>query len=274
MAPLGAPVGQSVGHAVTVPPRSVAGAVDRLTAAGCVAAAEEAEELVAAARDDATLEAWIRRREEGEPLAWITGSVVFCGHVVRVDPGVYVPRIQSEDLARRAALLLVSGGTAAADLCTGAGAIARFLGVAAPGALVVGVDIDMRAAACARRNGVHAVQGDLGEALRSGVFDVVTAVAPYVPTEELRFLPADVQRYEPEIALDGGSDGLDVVRRAVSCAGRLLRPGGWFLTEVGADQDRATTDTLVANGFGRVQMWHDADGDLRGMAAQRLGPNS
>jgi release factor glutamine methyltransferase len=262
-----------VGHTVTGSSHSFASAVDRLTAAGCVAAAEEAEELVAAARDDATLQAWISRREEGEPLAWITGSVVFCGHVIRVDPGVYVPRIQSEDLARRAASLLVPGG-AAADLCTGTGAVARFLGVSSPGALVVGVDIDMRAAACARRNGVHAVQGDLGQTLRSGAFDVVTAVAPYVPTDEMRLLPADVQRYEPQVALDGGGDGLDVVRRTVSCAGRLLRPGGWLLTEVGGDQDRDVTDTLMAHGFGRVQVWYDADGDLRGVAAQRLGPTS
>src|SRR5438128_12656682 len=77
--------------------------INRLRAAGCVAADEEADELLAAAPDDNTLEAWIRRREQGEPLAWITGTVQFCGRSRRVDPGVYVPRSQSEELARRAA---------------------------------------------------------------------------------------------------------------------------------------------------------------------------
>ncbi|MGH9094534.1 MAG: N5-glutamine methyltransferase family protein, partial [Acidimicrobiales bacterium] len=162
-----------------------------------------------------------------------------------------------------------AGGGRGADLCTGAGAIAVHLMAEAPAAAVVGVDIDRRAVACARRNGVPAVVGDLAEALRSGVFDVVTAVAPYVPTGELRLLPADVQRYEPRRALDGGHDGLDPLRRIVVAAARVLRPGGWLLTEVGGEQDRALAPTLVANGFGPITTWFDDDGDLRGFAAPR-----
>ncbi len=138
----------------------------------------------------------------------------------------------------------------------------------APAATVVGVDLDPRAAACARRNGVRAIAGDLDDPLRSSVFDVVTAVAPYVPTGELRLLPADVRRYEPRIALDGGEDGLAVVRRVVSAGARLLRGGGWLLLEIGGDQDRALTPTLDANGFTSIDPWFDEDGDLRGVAAQ------
>ena len=240
----------------------------RLTAAGCVAAVEEADELLAAAPDDASLEEWICRRERGEPLAWITGTLRFCGHTVRVDRGVYVPRLQSEELARRAAALLAAGGGRAADLCTGAGAIAVHLMAEAPTSTVVAVDIDTRAVVCARRNGVLALVADLGAPLCTQGFDVVTAVAPYVPTGELRLLPADVQRYEPRRSLDGGNDGLDVVRRIVVSAGRLLRPGGWLLVEVGANQDRALSPTLVACGFDVVDVWFDEDGDLRGLAAQ------
>ena len=80
--------------------------------------------------------------------------------------------------------------------------------------------------ACARRNGVAAVRGDLAAPLRGGSFDVVTAVAPYVPTGALRLLPADVQRHEPVRALDGGPDGLGVVARVIDDAARLLHPGG------------------------------------------------
>jgi release factor glutamine methyltransferase len=241
--------------------------VGRLAAAGCVAAEEEAAELLAAAADGVTLENWVRRREQGEPLAWLTGTTRFCGHEVGVDPGVYVPRPQSEELARRAALLLPDGGRAA-DLCTGSGAVAFHLSAKVPGATVVGADIDRRAVRCARGNGVRAVLGDLGGPLRPGAFDVVTAVAPYVPTGALRTLPADVLRYEPRRALDGGPDGLDLVRRVVAGAGVLLRPGGWLLLEVGGDQDAALCHDLAAAGFGPATTWCDEDGDLRGLAAR------
>jgi release factor glutamine methyltransferase len=137
-----------------------------------------------------------------------------------------------------------------------------------PTATVIGVDIDPRAAVCARRNGVRALRGDLGGSLRSNTFDLVTAVAPYVPTRELRFLPADVQRFEPRLALDGGADGLDLVRRILDSAARLLRPGGWLLLELGAAQDRALRPSLAAAGFSPGTSWFDEDGDLRGLATQ------
>lgn len=249
----------------------VEGVVARLLAAGCVAAEEEADELVAAAPDAATLEAWIARRTEGEPLAWITGSLEFCERDVVVDPGVYVPRFQTEDLASRAATLLAvsrSVPARAVDLCTGSGAIAAHLATV-PITSVIGLDLDPRAVACARRNGVAALVGDLAALpLRPRSFDVVTAVAPYVPTGELQFLPADVQRYEPQLALDGGSDGLDLVRAIVSAATTLLRPGGWLLVEVGGDQDRALLPFLTDAGFGSATPWVDEDGDLRGIAAR------
>jgi release factor glutamine methyltransferase len=99
-------------------------------------------------------------------------------------------------------------------------------------------------------------------------FDVVTAVPPYVPTGQLRLLPADVQRYEPRVALDGGANGLDVARRVVSAAGRLLVPGGWLLIELGGNQDDALAPDLAASGFADIESWRDEDGDLRGLAAQ------
>jgi release factor glutamine methyltransferase len=259
-----------VSHTGSVAARSAvrSEAIERLTAAGCVAAEEEADELVALCSDDDTLEVWIRRRERGEPLAWITGSVQFCGHTVRIDPGVYVPRPQSEELARRASVVLGDTGGRAADLCTGSGAIAQHLMAASSSAVVVGVDIDVTAVRCARRNGARALVGDLGASLGGGAFDVVTAVAPYVPTAHMALLAPDVRRHEPRIALAGGGDGLDVVRRVVAEAARLLRPGGWLLVELGGEQDRALAPTLDAYAFGPTTTWLDSEGDLRGLAAQ------
>lgn len=232
-----------------------------------MAAEEEADELVAAAPDETTLESWVRRREVGEPLAWITGWAPFCGARVGVDPGVYVPRPQSEELAHRAAECLAAGGRAA-DLCTGSGALAHHLLAAVPGAVVVGTDLSARAARCARANGVPVVVGDLDAGLARGAFDVVTAVAPYVPTGQIPFLPADVQRYEPRRALDGGDDGLGVLRRLVGAAAGLLRPGGWLLVELGGDQDRMFGLLVEGAGFGPAETWCDGEGDLRGAVAR------
>ncbi|MCU1379772.1 MAG: methyltransferase [Acidimicrobiales bacterium] len=144
----------------------------------------------------------------------------FCGEALHVALGVYVPRIQSEEVACRAAALLPDNGRAV-DLCTGVGAVGAHLMAVVPTAAVIGIDVDVRAAANARRNGVAVAVADLAEPVRchEGV-DVVTAVAPYVPTGELQLLSADVQRYEPRLALDGGADGLD------------LSPGGSSLPPV------------------------------------------
>jgi release factor glutamine methyltransferase len=243
--------------------------VTRLAAAGCVAAEVEARELLHDDPDTAELEARIRRRESGEPLAWIVGRAEFAGVVVQVAPGVYVPRIQSEELARRAGGLLPDRGVAV-DLCTGTGAVAAVMCRACPDALVVGVDVDARAAHCAARNGVRAVVGDLAAPLRArATVDVVTAVAPYVPTADRSLLPADVQRHEPALALDGGDDGLSVVRRVVAHAAALLRPGGHLLVELGGAQDDTLAPELARHGFTDVESWHDDDGDLRGVVARR-----
>jgi release factor glutamine methyltransferase len=252
-------------------PQSFRSVVNRLREAGCVAAREEAGELVEAAPDEATLEAFVGRRSQGEPLGWITGRVQFCGHSVRVDRGVYVPRMQTEELARRAASVLSGFGphARAADLCTGSGAIAVHLQAEVPFASVVGVDSDELAARCSRHNNVLTVVGDLGAPLCPEGFDVVTAVPPYVPTTELKFLARDVLRYEPLRALDGGSEGLDVLRRLVESAARLLRPGAWLLVELGGQQDRQLAPALDTGGFVSVTTWTDEDGDLRGLAARR-----
>ncbi len=178
-----------------------------LSGAGFVAAQEEADELLAAAAGDVELlAALVGRRLTGEPLAWITGSVSFCGVEIRVDHGVYVPRRQSEPLARRAVERLPRNG-AAIDLCTGSGAIAKILMTERPGARVVASDIDEHAVACAAANGVEAYCGDLftplPRTLEGGV-DVVVGVVPYVPRPELRLLHRDTFTFESSVAYDGG----------------------------------------------------------------------
>jgi release factor glutamine methyltransferase len=244
----------------------------RLADAGFVASLQEADELIeAAAGDDDRLQRLVARRLDGEPLAWLTGSVTFAGHRVRVNPGVYVPRPQTEPLVERAIGLLPDDGLAA-DLCTGSGAIAVALGRARPKARVVATDIDPAACRCAAENGVEVFAGHLAEPLPSelrGHFHVVIAVAPYVPTDEMVFLPRDVREHEPLLALDGGPDGTGVLVPAVWAGAGLLCPGGTLLLELGGDEDRALVSVLEAAGFEAPRRHEDADGDLRGVEARR-----
>jgi release factor glutamine methyltransferase len=100
---------------------------------------------------------------------------------------------------------------------------------------------------------------------------VVVAVAPYVPTDELAFLPADVRRFEPAHALDGGPDGLDTARRIAEDTPRLLRHAGWLFLEVGGDQAAELSARLPELGFADpIETWSDEDGLSRGVAARLM----
>ena len=249
-------------------PSDPAALAELLADAGFVAAAEEAAELLARAAGDAELlDALVARRLTGEPLAWITGSVMFCGLEVRVDPGVYVPRWQSEPLALRAAERLPADGLAI-DVCTGAGAIAKTLMARRPGARVVATDVDARAVACARRNGVDAHRGDLLAPLPrtlEGRADVVVGVVPYVPTPDLPLLQRDTLTFESTLSYDGGEDGTALLRRVVAESARFLRLGGALLLELGGPQADALRDDLARLHYVDVGVLRDEEGDVRGI---------
>jgi len=240
----------------------------RLAGAGFIAAHEEAVELLARADGDAgLLRSLVARRLTGEPLAWITGRVSFCGVEIRVDPGVYVPRWQSEQLARRAAQRLPAGGIAI-DLCTGSGAIAKTLSAAAPGARVVASDIDARAIDCARANGVEAYHGDLFGPLPGdlqGRVDVVVSVVPYVPTPDLPLLQRDTLAFESQLHYDGGEGGTEILRRVLTESVAFLRRGGALLLELGGGQAGALGDQLAGLGYVDVTVLADEEGDVRGI---------
>jgi release factor glutamine methyltransferase len=243
-----------------------------LAEAGCVAPGAELDRLLEAASEGVgPIEELVARRLRGEPLAWISGSVRFCGLRVRVDPGVFVPRPHTQALARRAVSLLPDAGIAV-DLCTGSGAVAAVLVTAHPRATVVATDVDPVAVACARRNGVDALLGNLDEPLSPSLrdrVDVLTAVVPYVPSEELPLLPRDVLEYEPRRALDGGRGGTTVLMRAVDSASRLVRPGGNVLLELGGDQAGEIAMAVANVGLAEVRVHQDGDGQDRFIEARR-----
>jgi release factor glutamine methyltransferase len=249
------------------------GIMRTLAAGGCVDPQGEARVLLLAAGEGVgAIDELVARRLGGEPLAWIVRFVQFGGVRVLVDPGVFVPRPHTEALARRAVELLPEDGFAV-DLCTGSGAVAVVLHSARPNALVLATDLDPLAVACARRNGIDARLGDLDEPVSfdgRGRVDVVTAVVPYVPSEELHLLPRDVLEHEPRRALDGGPGGTAVLVRAAEAAGRLLRPGGRVLLELGGDQADRIVQESADHGLVETRVLRDEDGRDRAIEARAV----
>jgi release factor glutamine methyltransferase len=208
---------------------------------------------MSAARTPAGLDAMVARRAAGHPLEHILGWAEFCGLRIAVDPGVFIPRRRTEFLVRRAAALVrqaagPGGGEPAppvviVDLCCGSGAVGAALAAALGRVELYAVDVDPAAVRCARRNvasaGGQVYQGDLYGPLPArlqGHVDVLAANVPYVPTEEVGLLPPEARDHEPRVALDGGADGLDILRRVTAAAPGWLAPGGHLLFETSERQ--------------------------------------
>jgi release factor glutamine methyltransferase len=226
--------------------------VTRLRAAGCVFAEDEARLLIATARTPGELDAMVERRAAGLPLEQVLGWAEFCGLRIVVDPGVFVPRRRTEFLVQQAVALSRSRDIVV-DLCCGAGAIGAALAAAVDQAEVHAVDIDLAAVRCARRNVPgHVYQGDLYQPLPArlrGRVRILAANVPYVPTGELGFLPPEARTYEPRVALDGGPDGLDALRRVADGAPDWLAPGGHLLIETSERQAALAVAAFAASGL-------------------------
>jgi release factor glutamine methyltransferase len=243
--------------------------ISRLRAAGCVFAEDEARLLTSTARTSAELAVMVDRRVAGLPLEHVLGWAEFCGLRITLAPGVFVPRRRTEFLVRQAAVLargddaprrpregISQPAVVIVDLCCGAGAIGAALIAAVDGAEVHAVDIDPAAVRCAWQNlpgpAGHVYQGDLYEplpaALRARVA-VLVANVPYVPTEEIEFLPPEARAHEPRAALDGGADGLDVLRRVAAGAPGWLAPGGHLLIETSERQAPLAEAAFAASGL-------------------------
>lgn len=214
----------------------------------------EAQWICEAAPDEQTALAMAERRAQGEPLQYVLGTAQFRHLELEVGPGVFIPRPETELVADRAMELLPHGGTLV-DLGTGSGAIALAVAHERPDATVFATEADPGAYPWAVRNRdrlgleVEMVQGDLFDGLPEdlrGAIDVVVSNPPYVSTDRRDILPIDVREHEPERALYGGGDGMLVVTRLARDARGWLRPGGWLVLEMGAQQQQDMT-TLLAS---------------------------
>jgi release factor glutamine methyltransferase len=225
--------------------------IERLRAAGCVFAEDEARLLIAEAGNPDELEAMIDRRVAGEPLEHVLGWAEFRGLRIAVGPGVFVPRRRTGFLVERAVMLAPA---VAVDLCCGSGAIGAALAAEGVGIEVYAADIDPVAVSYARRNlpAERVFEGDLYAALPpslSGKVDLLVANVPYVPTEAIAEMPPEARDHEPRAALDGGVDGLDVLRRVAASAPGWLAPGGHLLIETGEAQAPLAVDAFTRAGL-------------------------
>ncbi|MET9132151.1 putative protein N(5)-glutamine methyltransferase [Streptomyces antibioticus] len=226
-----------------------------LRAAGCVFAEDEADLILATARTPAERDAMVARRVEGLPLELVVGWAEFHGVRVTVEPGVFVPRRRTEFLVDQA-LAHAPHASVVVDLCCGSGAVGAALAASLGPVELHAADIDPVAVRCARRNlaahGGHAHQGDLFDALPAGLrgrVGILAANVPYVPTGEVPLLPAEARDHEPLTALDGGGDGLDVLRRVAAGAPDWLAPGGILLVETGERQAPAAVEVFARAGL-------------------------
>ena len=230
--------------------------------------------------DLAALSALVLRREAREPLQHLTGEAFFRGLRLSVGPGVFIPRPESEIVVQHAidALTAVaSPSPVAVDLGTGSGALALAMATEVPHATVTAVEVSPLAFTWAEQNrravgaeNLRIVLADLADALPEldGAVDVVISNPPYIPIGAIPRDP-EVRRFDPELALYGGVDGLDVVRSLDATAWRLLRPGGLLVIEHGEQQAVAIRALLTASGWRAIAHHRDLTGRDRATTATR-----
>lgn len=208
----------------------------------------------------------VKRRRNHEPIAYLRGVREFYGLPFRVDRRVLVPRPDTEALVEVALERSrhVSLSMRLLDLCTGSGCVAITMGRQRPTARIVATDLSPDALMVARDNAYHLgaynvafLVSDLFANVPPRRYDVITANPPYIATAEISELAPDVREFEPRLALDGGADGLDFVRRIVTEAPSFLDSEGVLAIEIGAGEAAATRELFEARGFTDVRVERD-----------------
>ena len=220
------------------------------------------------------------RRRGGEPVSYLLGVREFYGREFRVDKRVLIPRPDTETLVEVALerTKAISMAARVLDMCTGSGCVAITIARERPTMRVIGSDISPGALTVARENAIRLgaamigiVQSDLFAAFVEGKdrFDLITANPPYIADEEIPTLAVDIHKFEPRLALSGGADGLDLVRRILGEAPRFLAAGGVLAMEIGAGQSPEVIELFTEAGFGDVMARKDYGGHERVVSGVR-----
>lgn len=226
------------------------------------------------------LEAEIKRLAAHEPLQYVLGEAEFMGRIFAADPRALIPRPETEQLAE---LVLACAGLWAgatptlAEVGTGTGCLVISLALAKPEARYHALDLDPAALALARENAsrhgvanrIRFAVGNLLAGLAPASLDAVVANPPYVRTADWAQLPAQIREHEPRLALEGGADGLAVIRPLIAQAALVLKPGGRIFLEIGDEQGAAVAGLLKSQGFMDVAIRQDLAGKPRFATARR-----
>lgn len=224
----------------------------------------------------------VKRRATAEPVAYLVGHREFFGLDFQVTKDVLIPRPDTETLIVEAIeLLKPQTAPRVLDVGTGSGCIAISLAVNCPNAEITAIDLSESALDIARQNAekhevssrIRFLQGDLFAPLGADKpFDLIASNPPYIASAEIETLSADVRLHEPRSALDGGPDGLDVIRRLVAAAPQHLVPQGKLLIEISGEQADAVTQLLAANGhYDDIAVLKDLAKQPRVVRAARKG---
>ena len=209
----------------------------------------------------------VKRRRTHEPVAYVLGEREFFGRMFRVDKRVLVPRPDTEALVEVALERTrhLSMCMRALDLCTGSGCVGITLARERPTTQIVMTDLSAEALAVARENALRLgaynlalFQGDLFAAINPNLrFDIIVSNPPYIASAEIPTLMADVRDFEPKLALDGGKDGLDLVRRIVKEAPAHLEKDGIVALEIGFDEAERTRAIFSEHGYADIETKRD-----------------
>jgi len=229
--------------------------------------------------DVGEIEALFQKRSERIPLQHLTGVAYFRKLALTVAPGVFIPRPETEVVTEFAvqALRAVPGEPIAVDLCTGSGAIAISLATEVPNSLVYAWELNpdsekpLRENIAANGGGVNLVMGDISDEHQlfqelAGRVDVVVSNPPYIPTGAVP-VDVEVQLHEPELALYGGDDGMDIMKVVSKRALQLLKPGGFLVVEHADSQAKIVADLFEVDGWRQIRSHRDLNARDRATTA-------
>lgn len=269
------------------------GAIARLRRAGVEEADQKAEWAMSRALDCPRLELplrgknplpskaayqfelWTERLARGEPLQYVLGETAFMGLTLKVDARALIPRPETEEFTETVlehpTLWRAGRSPVIADIGTGSGCIALALAARRPEGQYRATDLSATALSLARENTerlgmtdrVKLMVGDLLEPFPPGSLNAVVCNPPYVPTADWERLPRQIRDFEPRLALDGGPDGLSIIRRLIPAAFTSLATGGILFLEIGSGQSGPVAALLAAGGFRQIGLRRDYRGHDR-----------
>jgi release factor glutamine methyltransferase len=220
---------------------------------------------------------WVKRRLQNEPLQYITGSCDFYGRQFLINSKVLIPRPETERLVD-IAIEKMNGinSPSILDVGTGSGCIATTLGLEIPDSKVMGVDISLDALEVANENkaklcseNVLFIEMDILNTLPEKLFDLLISNPPYIPKNEMENLMKDVKDFEPVIALEDENNGFTFYKRFAEIGRTLVKPGAWFVLEVGMGDHPSMVKSIFSNsGYLNVELIKDYNGDNRVLVVQ------